>query len=61
MNMLLPGSMIVIGVALYAYGNKRRDPLSVSLVSPRALVVIGGTLFIFGCTILAILYFRGAL
>ena len=57
---LLPGSMILIGAALYAYGSKPQDPLSVSLVSPRALIAIGGTLFIFGFCILAALYFRGA-
>jgi hypothetical protein len=55
---MLPGSMILIGAALYAFGSMKRDPFRVYLIPPHALVMLGGTLVIIGFTVLTVVYFK---
>ena len=55
----LPGSIIVIGAALYAWGHRKIEPFHLYLITHRTYIVLGGALFMFGCTILAVFYFKG--
>ena len=55
---LLPGSMILIGAALYAFGSMKRDPFKVYLIQPHTLIMLGGTLLILGFTVLTVVYFK---